>query len=229
MRTSFFFFVFVSVILSITGCNKDTAGFTSTGTNSNPDPPDSTPPTAGAGFDVLVFLPADSCKINGWTAFHRRELESYKWRKISGPSSFKISNPDSLTISVNDLIKGVYEFELMVTDKMGLRDTDTVSVTVGQLATREIIFEKVSWDPDEQGILFGGSGLTLKNIYNYIPVGSVFKVYIMKIISVGWVEATGFRSSGLVDAQYTFSILDSNLYVSSKQEERNTVNIKIVY
>ena len=50
--------------------------------------------------------------------------------KISGPDTFKIVQPTAARTTVNKLVKGVFEFELKVTDAEGLFSKDTVQVTV---------------------------------------------------------------------------------------------------
>ena len=54
----------------------------------------------------------------------------YEWRKISGPSQYKIVSPHSSTTQFTNLVEGVYQFELKVTNKYGLSARDTMKVTV---------------------------------------------------------------------------------------------------
>jgi hypothetical protein len=51
---------------------------------------------------------------------------SYQWIKISGPSSFTITNANAVQTQVTNLVEGVYQFELKVTDIAGLFAKDTV-------------------------------------------------------------------------------------------------------
>jgi Tol biopolymer transport system component len=52
------------------------------------------------------------------------------WTKIYGPSSFNISNANVAQTPLVNLVPGVYQFELKVTDAGALSDTDTMMVTV---------------------------------------------------------------------------------------------------
>ena len=52
------------------------------------------------------------------------------WTKISGPSSYKISDSTSASTTVNGLIQGIYTFELTVTDNKGATGKDTVQIKV---------------------------------------------------------------------------------------------------
>ena len=54
----------------------------------------------------------------------------YEWRKISGPSQYRIVSPQSAVTNVSDLVEGVYKFELKVTNILGLSARDTMTITV---------------------------------------------------------------------------------------------------
>lgn len=54
-------------------------------------------------------------------------ITSYAWTKIKGPSC-NIVNAGSVQTRVDNLMEGVYEFELKVTDGGGLFDLDTVQI-----------------------------------------------------------------------------------------------------
>ena len=58
-------------------------------------------------------------KISGW-----------QWTKVSGPASFAIINASAEKTIVKNLAGGVYQFELKVTDNVGLSAKDTVQVMV---------------------------------------------------------------------------------------------------
>jgi hypothetical protein len=65
----------------------------------------------------------------------------YSWRKISGPSQYRIVSPHSAHTSVTDLTVGVYQFELKVTNAKGLFALDTMKVTVNapqQMGSRKV-------------------------------------------------------------------------------------------
>jgi hypothetical protein len=55
--------------------------------------------------------------------------------KISGPSSFSITNANAVQTQVSNLIEGIYQFELKVTDAGGLIDSDTLLIIVRAAAT----------------------------------------------------------------------------------------------
>ncbi len=75
-------------------------------------------------------MPVDSVILDGSASTDDKKIVSYQWTKISGPDTFKIVQPTAARTTVNKLVKGVFEFELKVTDAEGLFSKDTVQVTV---------------------------------------------------------------------------------------------------
>jgi dipeptidyl aminopeptidase/acylaminoacyl peptidase len=89
------------------------------------------PPVANAGADQVITLPSNSVNLDGSASTDpNNNITSYAWTKISGPSSFTIANANAAQTQVTNLIEGVYEFELKVTDAKGLFDKDIMQVTV---------------------------------------------------------------------------------------------------
>lgn len=62
----------------------------------------------------------------------------YQWRKISGPAQYTIESPDAATTHVTNLVAGVYQFELKVTNSANLSARDTMTVTVNPAKTSYI-------------------------------------------------------------------------------------------
>jgi hypothetical protein len=57
-------------------------------------------------------------------------IVSYLWRKIAGPAPCLITQPTNFETVITNLVQGVYQFELTVTDTGGLNGKDTVSIAV---------------------------------------------------------------------------------------------------
>ncbi|MDO9372914.1 MAG: tandem-95 repeat protein, partial [Ferruginibacter sp.] len=87
-------------------------------------------PTADAGKDQDIVLPANTTTLAGNANDLDGFITTYLWRKISGPSSGTIATPSSATSAVNSLVKGVYFFEFTVTDNAGAVAKDTIRVSV---------------------------------------------------------------------------------------------------
>ena len=89
------------------------------------------PPIAVAGPDQVITLPADSVLLDGKQSSDPDGIiSSYLWTKISGPTSFSIVNVNVVQTQLGNLIEGVYQIELKVTDAGGLFSKDTVQVAV---------------------------------------------------------------------------------------------------
>jgi hypothetical protein len=86
-------------------------------------------PVAIAGPDQVIG--SDSLLLSGGNSYKNGgAITGYLWTKIYGPDTFKIKNPTEGKTIVNNLVQGVYGFELKVTDNTGLFAKDTVQITV---------------------------------------------------------------------------------------------------
>lgn len=87
-------------------------------------------PTANAGADIILTLPSNSTNIIGSGSDPDGSIASYAWTQINGPGAATLTNPSSTTVSVSNLVQGVYIFRLTVTDNQGATGFDDVVVTV---------------------------------------------------------------------------------------------------
>lgn len=86
---------------------------------------------AMAGHDQVISLPTNSVILDGSGSISEgNEIKKIHWEMIEGPTSYAIENPASAKTVVTKLIKGVYHFQLEVTNMAELKDKDTVIVTV---------------------------------------------------------------------------------------------------
>ena len=90
-------------------------------------------PTANAGLNQNITLPANSVTLNGSGTDPDGTITAYQWTKIAGPATFTIVSPAQASTVINNLVPGVYQFELRVTDNLGLVGKDTVAVTVNDV------------------------------------------------------------------------------------------------
>ncbi len=86
-------------------------------------------PTANAGSDKTITLPANSVTLAGTGADTDGTISSYLWTKISG-SSATILSPTSATTNITGLVAGSYVFQLKVTDNAGATGISSVKVNV---------------------------------------------------------------------------------------------------
>src|SRR5688572_2837451 len=111
------------VIVSFISCKKDNLPAS---LNKPPKPP-----VAVAGQDQAIRFPADSASLDGGASTNANgNIAKYLWTKISGPDTFTIVSPASAKTTVKELVKGVYGFELKVTNYEGLFSKDTILVIV---------------------------------------------------------------------------------------------------
>ena len=87
-------------------------------------------PVAIAGSNKVISLPTNTTALVGSGTDADGTIVSYSWTKISGPSTGTIASPNSPGTAVNNLVQGVYQFELIVTDNLGATGKDTIQVTV---------------------------------------------------------------------------------------------------
>ncbi|AHM63155.1 peptidase domain-containing protein [Flammeovirgaceae bacterium 311] len=86
-------------------------------------------PTANAGPDINVALPQNTVTIEGSGSDPDGTISAYAWTRISGPA-VTLSNTNSQSLVLSDLLEGVYEFKLTVTDNSGATATDIMKLTV---------------------------------------------------------------------------------------------------
>ena len=91
------------------------------------------PPVANAGPDQTITLPVNNTTLSGSGTDPDGAIVSYAWRQISGPSNNVLFSLTSQVTFVNNMIEGVYEFELTVTDNLGAKGLDTVKVNVANI------------------------------------------------------------------------------------------------
>ncbi|MBP9104018.1 MAG: T9SS type A sorting domain-containing protein [Chitinophagaceae bacterium] len=95
-----------------------------------PPPPANQAPTANAGIDQNITLPTNTVNLNGSGTDPDGTIVTYQWTKIAGPGQFNIVSASAAQTIVNNLVQGVYQFVLTVTDNQGANGRDTVVVTV---------------------------------------------------------------------------------------------------
>jgi hypothetical protein len=87
------------------------------------------PPAANAGTDKNIKLPTNSTSLTGSATDADGTIASYSWLKLSGPAA-TMTGENTSTLNLSNLLDGVYQFQLTVTDDDGAIDTDEVTVTV---------------------------------------------------------------------------------------------------
>ncbi|XP_068609574.1 low-density lipoprotein receptor-related protein 11 [Brachionichthys hirsutus] len=88
------------------------------------------PPRSDAGQDVVIQLPTDWAVLDGRDSVDDHGISHYEWTLVRGETAInmKVTHPGLLKIS--GLQRGVYAFQMTVTDTAGQKSSDNVSVTV---------------------------------------------------------------------------------------------------
>jgi len=87
-------------------------------------------PTANAGANITITLPTNSTNIVGSGSDPDGSITAYAWTQVSGPGTATLANTSSPTVSVSNLVQGVYTFRLTVTDNNSATGFANVTVTV---------------------------------------------------------------------------------------------------
>ena len=104
----------------------DTVQVTVTGTTRG-----SLTPVAQTMPDQTITWPVHTIILDGTFSYDPDgTIVAYQWKQASGTGPSNIFNYRAATTIVRDLVKGLYGFELTVTDNDGLSGKDTVYVTV---------------------------------------------------------------------------------------------------
>lgn len=97
----------------------------------SPGPGEDEPPVSRAGKDVVLRLPTDGVVLDGRESTDDHAIVLYEWTLQQGdPSSVDMKVPQPGTLKLSHLKEGAYVFQLTVTDSVGQRSSDNVSVTV---------------------------------------------------------------------------------------------------
>ena len=86
-------------------------------------------PTVDAGVDKTITLPPNSITLTATASDPDGNISSYYWEKVKGPAA-TFSGTTIPTLSVSDLMEGVYVFRVTVKDNDGAIASDEVQVTV---------------------------------------------------------------------------------------------------
>ena len=98
-------------------------------------PAPAAPPVSNAGADKVITLPVNAVTLDGSGSSNAAGgVLNYAWSEVSGPSSFSISGQTTATPALSNLVQGVYQVKLIVTNSLGLSAEDVVAVTVNAAA-----------------------------------------------------------------------------------------------
>lgn len=142
-------------------------------------------PVAKAGADQKITLPVNSVNLNGVGFDPDGTVVSYQWLQISGPSSGNIVSPGSSSTIINNLIQGLYEYQLTVTDDLGAVGLDTVQVTVNDAL-------------NQAPVANAGSNILITLPLNAVVLNGIGTDADGVITSYAWAQISGPAPAGIV-------------------------------
>jgi cytoskeletal protein CcmA (bactofilin family) len=182
-------------------------------------------PVANAGSDKVILLPTNSTTLNGSGTDMDGTINNYQWLKIGGPSTGNIATSAAATTAINNLIQGIYQFELTVTDNDGAIGKDTVQVAVNAAENQRPQADAGS----DRSITLPTNSLNLSGVG--IDLDGTISDFLWTKISgpatgtISSPNAANTQINGLVQGvyQFEFSVTDNNGAIS-KDTVRVTVN-----
>ena len=144
-------------------------------------------PIANAGADITTPLPINSVVLSGSGRDEDGKVESFSWRKIKGPGQYAFVNEATAETVIEELIQGIYTFELSVKDDKGAIGKDTVVVTV-ELLSRPVLVLNAGEDRE----------LTLPN--DSITLEAVVENPLGLAIEYKWSKISGPNSVKIMDS-----------------------------
>lgn len=125
------------MILAGAGCKKET---TTTPLPPLPSQSVNRAPTVNAGPDIRLEIPTTHTILTATAYDPNDNIKSYNWTKISGPESYFLEWSYNSSPKLVWLEEGEYEFEFAATDKKGLMNKDTVTVTVFSKLKKHVLY-----------------------------------------------------------------------------------------
>jgi hypothetical protein len=194
------------------------------------------PPVANIGADEIIILPVDSVLLDGEISYDPDgQIVQYQWAKISGPSSCNIINPVSVKTIADKLVKGIYEFELTVTDNSGLTAKDTTQITV-EIQSAVNLPPVANAGPDVivnydlQTCSSKTSFVSLTGSESYDPDGSIIDYYWSEL--PGLPKAT-FANTGTMNTSVANFEMGTHFFVLRVTDNKlavdeDTVTVKVI-
>jgi len=179
-------------------------------------------PIANAGSDILLTLPTNSVTVFGSGSDADGTVSSYLWTKLTGPTAV-LTNANTPTLSLTNLIEGIYVFQLSVTDNLSSIGTDQITITVNAAAV------------NQNPVAFAGSNQTLSLPTNSLNINGNGSDPDGSIASYQWTKISGPAAtltnddqavllvSNLVEGTYIFSLLVTDNDGAASSDEMTVI------
>ncbi len=168
--------------------------------------------TVNAGNDVTLNLPTSSCHLQAVATSTNATISSVTWNQISGPTSYLFSNASSLSNQVTNLIKGTYQFELLVSDSKNNIARDTISIVVAcdtssiTYSTTNVSICSYNFPYNWNGTNYYAVGTYNQTLTNYLGCDSIATLN----ISLASCQAFTFTVKAILEGYYNSSTSQMN-------------------
>lgn len=181
-------------------------------------------PIANAGTDKTITLPTNSLNLVGSGSDPDGSISSYLWTKVSGPTA-TLSNLNSSTLALSNLLIGTYVFSITVTDNNGASATDNVTVLVNPASSN--LAPTANAGPDKS-IFLPTTSTTLSGSGSSDLDGSI-AAYLWEKLSGPAATLTNSGTatlslSGLVEGAYIFRLTVTD-NIGATHSDQATVNV----
>ncbi|MEP6746548.1 MAG: PKD domain-containing protein [Bacteroidota bacterium] len=167
---------------------------------------------ANAGTDIGLVLPVNSANLNGSASSSTGGgTLTYEWTEISGPSTYTITGGSTATPAISNLVEGVYQVQLKVTNAQGSFATDIVAVTVSAMP----VYPPVSNAGPDVTITLPANSVTLNGDQSYNPAGGA--------LTYSWTFISGPASFTITGASTATPVI-SNLAVGAYNIQLKVTN-----
>ncbi len=130
-------------------------------------------PVAKAGSDTTIYLPTNTFQLNAIGSNDPDgNITTYQWQEVSGPNTAAATSLFGAQVDIGNLVAGVYQFQLTVTDNDGSKSTASVKITVvdnvsaSKRADQFILFPNPAHDVITGKLTSSINGNIVVNVYD---------------------------------------------------------------
>ncbi len=187
-------------------------------------------PVASAGANQAFWFTTTSTTIDASGSADDGSITAYAWSKVSGPSGGSITSSTSATTTVTGLQRGIYTYQVIVTDNTSLKDTAQMTITVdgppivnaGTDQTISVTMATLAGSATDEGSIIRYKVSKLKApgqaVKSIAVIGSSTSVpYTGGLFPTdsGWVNLLKayYKGLGLIDTIYNLAQTSTNIYM----------------
>ncbi len=171
------------------------------------------PPIAKAGSDTTIYLPTNTFQLNAIGSNDPDgNITTFQWQELSGPNTASATSMFGSKVDIGNLVAGVYQFQLTVTDNDGSKSTASVKITVvdnlsaSKGADQFILFPNPAHDVITGKLTSSTNGNIQVNVYDMN--GRI--IFVDQTAKTSEVFQKTYDISKMVSGTYTIQIVVAN-------------------